>query len=164
MLFPQTLWSLANCCKGYGSNTLGAGSIPATPSDCSMACRGNATEACGAGNRLQLYANNSTISAVTSSASGTVSTSSVTATLVSSAIPSSTDPITIQSLPGWSYIGCYTEATNGRALSGSINPISGNKNSIENCAAACVGYTYFGTEYGGEFEFKLTLGSKLNAN
>lgn len=36
-------------------NTLAAGSGPAAAGDCSMTCSGNATEACGGPNRLNLF-------------------------------------------------------------------------------------------------------------
>ncbi|MCJ1475830.1 hypothetical protein MMC13_004494 [Lambiella insularis] len=55
------------------------------------------------------------------------------------------------SLPGnWKYTGCYTEATNGRALSSSSS--SGNTITDESCIALCTtgGYFYAGTEYANE--------------
>lgn len=47
-------------------------------------------------------------------------------------------------------MGCFSEATNNRALSDLQNPIPGNKVTVEACAAACAGYTYSGVEYSGE--------------
>lgn len=40
---------------GFCGNTLGAGSVPAPNTDCSMVCSGDQFEYCGAGNRLSLY-------------------------------------------------------------------------------------------------------------
>lgn len=39
----------------YCGNELQAGSVTATASDCNMACAGNASQSCGAGNRLNVY-------------------------------------------------------------------------------------------------------------
>lgn len=47
------------------------------------------------------------------------------------------------------FLGCYGDDTAARALSGSA-PGLGSKASLETCAAACTGYTYFGTEYSDE--------------
>jgi len=37
----------------------------------------------------------------------------------------SSGPVTVTNLSGWSYLGCYSEATTGRALSGLENPLPG---------------------------------------
>lgn len=127
----------------YCGNSLGTGAVIATggadpaQNGCSMTCNGNATEYCGGANRLTMYKLNST--------SITTGTASPTATPTAPAGP------TIKNSVGtWSYYGCYTEGTNGRALSGLQNPIAGATLTLEKCAAACIGYTYFGTEYSGE--------------
>lgn len=134
----------------YCGNSFGAGSALAaggndpTQNGCSMTCNGNATEYCGGPNRLSTYQKNSTLSASTStSASATAATST-------SAIPSATGPITVQNLAGYSYLGCYSEATAGRALTGFANPIPGNTVTVEACAKGCAQFTYFGVEYSGE--------------
>ena len=128
----------------YGGNTLGQGSVLATASDCSFACPGNSSEACGAGNRLQLYKTNSTILPTASS----ISSSTVTTSSTPSA--SATGPVTVGNFTGWSYLGCYSEATNGRALSDLQNPISGTAVTVPACATACSAYSNFGVEYSGE--------------
>ena len=53
-----------------------------------------------------------------------------------------------KSIKGQNYAGCYTEATNGRALSGST--YYNDKMTVEKCAAACNAYSLFGLEYGRE--------------
>ena len=147
----------------YCGNTIGAGSslvAGSTPAitQCNMPCAANSTEYCGGPNRLNMYASNSTQSTSTStpasssSSSGTTTngtTSSITL-LTTSATPSPTGPITVQTLSGWTYLGCYSEATNGRALSGLQNPIPANTVTVESCASACTSYAYFGVEYSGE--------------
>jgi hypothetical protein len=49
----------------------------------------------------------------------------------------------------WGYIGCYTEATNSRALTGASYVDTTNMTG-ESCAAFCAGYTYAGVEYSEE--------------
>ncbi|KAL8777063.1 MAG: hypothetical protein Q9194_002771 [Teloschistes cf. exilis] len=60
-------------------------------------------------------------------------------------------------LPGYNYQGCYTEATSGRALSGSsfFNDLM----TVEKCAASCSAFPLFGVEYGRE----CFCGQSLNA-
>lgn len=70
-----------------------------------------------------------------------------------------TGPQTVTNLPGWNYLGCYTEATTGRALNGILLPIRAAVTDVESCAAACSGYVYFGVEYGQE----CYCGNVLNA-
>ena len=60
-------------------------------------------------------------------------------------------------IPGYDYAGCYTEATYTRALGGASG--SDNKMTVNTCAAACAGSTYFGVEYGKE----CYCGNYLNA-
>jgi hypothetical protein len=54
-----------------------------------------------------------------------------------------------QTVAGYTFQGCYTEATNIRALS-SASFFDYTAMTLEACAADCVGFTYFGVEYGGE--------------
>lgn len=129
-----------------------------------MVCKGNALEWCGGGNRLNLYILDgsdpvpiSTVTTLSSTktASTGISTSlkSISASTTSSPVaPIPTGPITVTSLAGWIYLGCYSEATVGRALNSLLLPIPGAENSVEKCATACAGYTYFGVEYGSECE------------
>ncbi len=56
-------------------------------------------------------------------------------------------------VPGYEYTGCYTEATNMRALSGSA--FFDDFMTVEKCVVACEGYKYFGVEYGREVRLRL---------
>lgn len=58
-------------------------------------------------------------------------------------------PFVNPGVSGYSSIGCYTEATNGRALP---NGLATDKKTVATCVNACKGkaYTYAGVEYGGE--------------
>lgn len=51
-------------------------------------------------------------------------------------------------IEAYDYAGCYTEATFGRALAEKTTYDDLMTNQL--CAASCVGYTWFGTEYGRE--------------
>ncbi|KAH8667438.1 WSC domain-containing protein, partial [Tricladium varicosporioides] len=57
-------------------------------------------------------------------------------------------PRVIIAIPGYDSQGCYTEATNGRALTGSA--YYDDAMTVEKCALACTGFTWFGVEYGRE--------------
>ena len=135
---------------------------------------GNQNEYCGGASRLNLYKLNTTVIVPTSMSSATTISSTYTSTssssasvLVSvtisttstSASPSPTGPQTVINLAGWNYMGCWTEATNTRALNGLLLPISAANTNVENCAAACSNYKYFGVEYGQE----CYCGNVLNA-
>ena len=48
---------------------------------------------------------------------------------------------------GFTSIGCFTEATLGRALGVEVTA----NNTVSSCLAACTGYLYSGVEYGGEW-------------
>ncbi|KAK4124797.1 WSC-domain-containing protein, partial [Parathielavia appendiculata] len=54
----------------------------------------------------------------------------------------------VPQIPGYDFSGCYTEATNSRALTGSA--YFDDLMTVEKCAAACSGFKYFGVEYGRE--------------
>jgi hypothetical protein len=131
-----------------------------------MLCTGNSSEFCGAGNRLDVYqsvasiastagSGGSSTSSSTTSSSSTVSSSTVSSsstdpssstTSSSSTAPSSTGPVHVASVGAYKWAGCYTEATNSRALTGASD-INYNTMTVEICAAYCASYTMFGVEY-----------------
>ncbi|KAF2475461.1 heme peroxidase [Lindgomyces ingoldianus] len=102
----------------YCGNALGSSSTISGQTDCSMACTGNSSETCGAGSRISLYENLKYI------------------------------PTVNPQVNGYSYIGCYSEGSTGRALSDSQT--ANNAMTVEACANFCNGATYFGVEYGQE--------------
>ncbi|KAL8963334.1 MAG: hypothetical protein Q9183_005024, partial [Haloplaca sp. 2 TL-2023] len=106
----------------FCGNTLNAGSAPAV-SGCDFKCPGDSTQTCGGRNRLNMYQR-----------PATTSTSSTAAPPASTPAPSS-----------YAEQGCYTEATNGRALTG--KRFDDDAMTIEKCSAACSGFRYFGVEY-----------------
>lgn len=146
----------AAACKGYAfmgleysgecycGNVFNTGSVVAPGGSdpqqnmCNMLCDGDQTTYCGGANRLTAYAFNSSL----------VPSNPVTS---SSAAPTPTGgPIVVPAADGYTYLGCYTEATNGRALSDVLNPVPAASLTVEACAAACKPYKYFGVEYSGE--------------
>jgi len=76
---------------GYCGNSFSAGSVVEPATDCSFQCAADATELCGAGNRLSVYVKNGT-AVVSTSATG--SSTSVTGTSTSVSISVSTPSAT----------------------------------------------------------------------
>lgn len=117
-----------------------------------MPCADNGTEYCGAGSRLNMYQRgNGTIPAPTTTTGG--STTAPTAT---------GGPQIKQAIGNWLFQGCYTEATNGRALSKST--FANDSMTLESCAAFCSGSSMFGVEYGRECMFNKTFPEELTNN
>ncbi|KAG5915648.1 hypothetical protein E4U42_007958 [Claviceps africana] len=110
----------------YCGNSLDKSSAAAAIGDCSMVCGGDASEYCGAGNRLELYATTSA-----------PPTPTPTATLMHKA-----------TVPPYTLVGCWTEGNGVRALSQGFTV--SDKMSNEACAVFCKNYKYFGIEYGSE--------------
>ncbi|KAL8968048.1 MAG: hypothetical protein Q9197_005087 [Variospora fuerteventurae] len=104
----------------YCGNKLQAGSVTAPANECYHPCTGDKTEVCGGDNRLNLYT------------FGTRTTATP---------PASTSR-------GYAFDGCFTEATQGRALTGSV--YYDNAMTVEKCSVVCKGFTLFGVEYGRE--------------
>ncbi|KAN0099930.1 WSC-domain protein [Hyaloscypha variabilis] len=97
--------------------------LAADPSDCNMACTGNATEPCGGPDRLSLFWSGQT------------------------------GPVTDPGPPNWAYTGCYTEGTTGRVLQAGVQVPGGATNmTVAACTTACqsAGYILAGSEYGDE--------------
>lgn len=125
-------------------NTIANGGAPAT-SGCSMTCNGNATEYCGGGGRLNLYQFGAGAAATTTTGAAASSSVAPTITVVN---PTPTGPAVVPYVGPYSFLGCYTEATNMRALSDKAT--ASDTMSLETCQTYCAQYTYFGVEYGKE--------------
>ena len=111
----------------YCGNTLAAGSAAAPDTDCGNACSGDATEACGGGNRLTLFYN------------------------PNAKVP--TSPVTNPGPAGWTSKGCYSEGANGRTLTNAVATTGGSAAlTVALCTTACKngGYKFAGVEYSGE--------------
>ncbi|KAI9158687.1 WSC domain-containing protein [Paramyrothecium foliicola] len=116
----------------YCGNSLSSSSDAVPIDDCNMACGGDASQYCGAGNRLELY---STTAAVTISSTST------------SATPVPT-PVHRDVVGKYNFVGCWKEAVGGRALTGPSTASADMTN--EQCATFCSSFKYFGTEYASE--------------
>ncbi|KAL2197417.1 hypothetical protein P885DRAFT_77108 [Corynascus similis CBS 632.67] len=127
----------------YCGNSLNAGSVSAPVTECNMVCGGDPFEYCGAGDRLELYRLSSESStADPSSEAGTTSTTTSPST------PTATLSRTPTVLP-FTHVGCWTEGAGVRALAAKTYA-SADSMTLENCAAFCTGFKYFGTEYAAE--------------
>ncbi len=85
------------------------------------------------------------LSASSSSSSSSMKTStspSSAATVVPTLRPK-------QKIGSYSFMGCYTEGSKVRALTGAVF-YNYTSMTLELCAASCVGFSYWGVEYGGE--------------
>ena len=153
----NTLENCATHCQGstyfgmeygnecYCGNSFGVGSYNQSSSDptvngCSMPCGGNQSEYCGGPSRLSTYMYNSSLPAPNVT---------VVAPVAAGNQPSA--GVTVQRTGNWTYVGCYTEGTGGRALTGLANPVPAGNVTVESCTAACQGYALAGVEYGREW-------------
>ncbi|ORY71629.1 copper radical oxidase [Pseudomassariella vexata] len=106
----------------YCGDSLESTSADAALAECNVVCSGDATQYCGAGNRIELYY--------------TTATATPTATLA----PKPT-------VSPYTRVGCYDEVS-GRALTGA--GYADDAMTLEMCASRCAGFTYFAAEYGRE--------------
>lgn len=90
-----------------------------------MSCGGSKTQLCGGGNRLSTYA-----------------------------LSNWTAPTIPKTVGFYTYAGCYTEATNKRAL-GSAKKVDYASMTVEICAEFCKSYSMFGLEYSGEVRLSI---------
>ncbi|KOS18481.1 putative fungistatic metabolite [Escovopsis weberi] len=109
----------------YCGNTLAKSSGEAPIADCNIPCGGDATEFCGAGNRLELY---STTATQPPAPTGTLAP--------------------VPTISPYVLVGCWTEGDGVRALGQAFFTSPDMTN--EQCAASCAGFKFFGTEFGNE--------------
>jgi len=105
--------------------------FPEVDKKCTFTCPADTTQACGGnGGFISVFYDSLNFSPGNS-------TNSTTQT-----------PSVVPSVGAFSSVGCYTEATTGRALTGSS--YANNNMTVESCAAFCGGFTWFGVEYARE--------------
>ena len=106
------------CYCGYGL----ASSSTSYAGDCTMACTGDSTEPCGAGDRLSVFTNGGK------------------------------GPQTNPGPAGWSSMGCYSDSVSSRSLSNGVAHDQSAQMTVELCTSACqsAGYSLAGVEYAGE--------------
>lgn len=139
---------------------------------CTFSCPGDTKQACGGnGGYISVFynvlrytpPNSTTVTGVsaTSTTSSTSSTSTLTTTATSrsttttsitstttsssSSTTTSTGPTVVPTAGNFASLGCYTEATGMRALTGST--FANDTMTVELCAAFCAGFTFMGVEY-----------------
>lgn len=113
----------------YCASSLATASTMKPQSECSQPCKGDPSQRCGGPSRLSLWNNTNYIPPRSP--------------------PSPNDQ--------FSYVGCFTEGRNGRALGSSTNnpayaKSNGTSMTVEMCASICFdkGYNWMGLEYGQE--------------
>ncbi|KAJ8496398.1 hypothetical protein ONZ51_g1161 [Trametes cubensis] len=99
------------------------GGTNATESDCNFACTGDASEICGAGNRLSVYWNG---------------------------VLPPPPPITVPSVGDWVSLGCFNDSVDARVLAVGVN-VDGPF-TVESCTTACFNnnFPFAGMEYAGQ--------------
>ncbi|KAJ9154856.1 LysM domain-containingprotein [Pleurostoma richardsiae] len=108
----------------YCGNSLSSGTFQTVDDDCSMPCPGDSGEQCGAGSRISLFGDANDLPSAVSPGQG----------------------------PEATYVGCYTEATDARALA-SASYVDSAIMTVEVCEKFCFvtnTYSMAGIEYGGE--------------
>lgn len=125
-----TLFGMEYSSECYCGNALKKESTLANEGDCKMKCAGNSAQKCGGGNRLSVWSFQSKSTAKTAK------------------VPEKT---VAEKNAQPQYVGCYTEATKGRALA-SANTVDKKKMTVEACSKFCTskGYAYMGLENGQE--------------
>jgi hypothetical protein len=134
--------------KDTSELTATCGTLSNTPSSSSQSSTMAASTSSVPSSASSSTPSSSTASAAGSSSSipsSAPSSASASSTVVSS---SSTSAASSPSSTLWTYKGCYTEATNGRALTGSSTTNAAM--TIEMCGTYCSKFQYFGVEYGQE--------------
>ena len=135
------------CGTQYNQECWGGNNIPiqqVVDGDCNYPCAGSVNQICG-GNGVGSDAGGSYISLFADSSRFNGNVSSITPT----------GPFTNPGVNGYNYVGCYTEATNARALTyGATVTIQ----TVASCVNACGAKNYLmaGVEYGGR-EFLLPI-------
>jgi iron transport multicopper oxidase len=126
---------------------------------CTYSCIADSTQACGgAGTYISIYYDQTKYTPdagaipLSGSATGPITTPTGTSTGITSVAtsrPSPTGgPVIVPSVGAYFYVGCYSEATTGRALTS--KSYANDSMTIESCASFCMGYTWWGVEYARE--------------
>jgi iron transport multicopper oxidase len=120
---------------------------------CTFSCPGDTTQACGGDgtflsayyDRLRYVPGGDSIPGLSSPSSGISTSSSTTTTSTTSVTPTPNSPVIVQSIGQFAFVGCYTEATTGRALSDST--YANDNMTVESCYTFCSAFAWFGVEY-----------------
>ncbi|TFK31513.1 WSC domain-containing protein [Crucibulum laeve] len=116
----------------YCDNSIRYPAFATNANDCNMACTGDSSSICGAGDRLSVYS------------------TPLLATTTTTTVAHGPTP-TISFPPGWNFQGCFVDPVNPtRALQHQVTVPGGN--TPTGCVNACVaaGWTVAGVEFGSE--------------
>ncbi|KAM3483607.1 hypothetical protein MY8738_003028 [Beauveria namnaoensis] len=142
---------------GGNSSVSSAGSKPGTSFTAASSADGNGTATALTTATATTDTTDATTTATSTATSTATATTTATTTTTSSSTPAPTGPARKSVVSQtWKLQGCWTEATNARALSDST--YADDDMTLESCAAFCKLSTYFGVEYGRE----CYCGTKLN--
>lgn len=140
----------------YGQECWCGSTFSANPASdgCTSRCGGDSGTVCGGGYRINVFQNDALVpkstSAPASSSSSTPSSSSSTSVRPSTTSSTSTAaPSPTVSLPaGWSALGCTSDSTSARVLTGSY--LDTTSLTPQSCMARCqsAGFAYAGLQYG----------------
>jgi iron transport multicopper oxidase len=124
---------------------------PESAKMCTFSCIGDTTQACGGqGTYISIYYDRTKYTPD----AGAIPLSSTATGPVTTPTGIATGPLLLLHLPqlpsvgAYTYVGCYSEATTGRALTGKA--YANDSMTIEICAVTCSGYTWWGVEYARE--------------
>ncbi|RDW59493.1 WSC-domain-containing protein [Coleophoma cylindrospora] len=130
------------------STSTGLSSVSTTSSSTGASSTGSSTDSSSASSTSVSSSSASSSSASSSSVTTTSTTSSSSTSTTSSAGPTQTlarKPI-VNTV--WGRKGCWTEATNSRALT--VSTFANDSMTLEACSTFCTGKAMFGVEYGRE--------------
>ncbi|PQE05793.1 wsc domain-containing protein [Rutstroemia sp. NJR-2017a BVV2] len=113
--------------------------------DTTQACGGDGTFLSVYYDRLRYVPGGDSIPGLSSPSSGNSTSSSTGTTSTASAAPTPNSPVIVQSIGQFAFVGCYTEATTGRALSDST--YANDNMTVESCYTFCSAFAWFGVEY-----------------
>lgn len=138
-------------CGGNGQGAGAGGSYMSMFAD-SLQWNGNWTRPSPPGPggplRLNVYRLRGSAPGTSSTTSSSWETSTGSATTGSPSTSTPTGPVVNETVGKYKFQGCWTEATDSRALTGST--FADDMMTLESCATFCNAFTYVGTEYGRE--------------
>jgi hypothetical protein len=113
---------------------------PESDGRCTFACTGDASQSCGGnGGYISIYYDSSKYTTDSSTYNNTGG-------------DNIGGPFTVNATGSYSFLGCYSEGTNGRALTGEAPAAPSSGGSVEYCAGQCAAgnFEYMGVEYSNE--------------
>ncbi|KAK8010828.1 wsc domain-containing protein [Apiospora arundinis] len=129
-------------------------SVFVSEAQCSYRCTGNVAQTCGGNGEFHQGGQYMSVFATTGAAPSTGNPGNPNNP---PPVVNPGAPVQPQRIGNYTFAGCYSEATQGRALTGKTQAV--DTNTLNTCATFCSGFKYFGSEYGRE----CYCGNTLNA-